>query len=116
MSGSGHPVLEHECGYTFKFPRIVADKGEAMAARMRSDVQVIDTNRCATSLKGTADLSVMLSRFGSIIEDIEPAAEILHNGKCALRLRTFLGPVQQFCQRDGRDRQVRGILVEAIQE
>ena len=58
----------------------------------------------------------MLDHFSADIEHIEAAAEILQHREGALLQRTVLSPVQQLGQGDNRDRQVRRILVEAIQQ
>jgi hypothetical protein len=44
------PVFIEQTLDPLEFAKVVADQGEPFTARMGSDVQVIHTNRCATSL------------------------------------------------------------------
>lgn len=109
-------VLQQQPRQPAELPQIVAHQGEAFAAGVGGNVQIVDADGLTFAFQSGSDLAIVLGRFGPIGEHFETAAEVLHHRQIAALLATLFAAMQQFRQGDRGDRHMAGVAIEAAQK
>jgi hypothetical protein len=54
-----HPVFQQQTRNSLEFAQVIADQDQALAARMRGDMQIIEANRLPRFFENGPDVSIV---------------------------------------------------------
>jgi sodium/bile acid cotransporter 7 len=111
-SSTPNPVLDSQARHAHELVHVVGDQGQACAARMTGNMQIVHAYRLPACFKLGAYASVVLRCLGVIGQHFHAAAKVFNGRQVVADLAAFLCAVQQLCQSDRGNGHAVGVGVE----